>query len=605
VPNTQRPGNGGRAKDTPGREAGFEAVTRKQLEELATSELSGVVLSRTLLSDAGLWVTFLAREPDGERVLLNIRPRSSLDEVATAQVFSAADANRDVHHPSVLSVRRFGTTDELLWITTLGFGGRLLLPSSSPNSGDRVSRAMEFFRQVAGPLDAVHAAGLVHGALSRSAFHLDTEGYVRIRNVDIDTPVLRACLEAGIETAAGACAAPEVRKGAEPGPESDQYALASLLVTDLTGRPPGLAGELPKEGVPDAMRPILERALLADRKKRFPSVLALWEVLDAEGFSVRTPADELDTHVDLDDGRAEPATFDGAVDGEEYVPSAFRSRTGRRSRSSSPPEEPPPGFLANDPFATPRGPLGFPEPWADDEPRGSGLWSRALSAAVVLLLLSGSFELFFSDSSGESSASEDSVAVAVEGEGTMPRAAAPPRGSASDSRVESGAFDDTATAAREPTPDSASEAEAAARALEEAEARALEEEAARAVEEAATRAREEAAARAREAASVPVPPPTREPSRATPAPPESSLERREEMALIPGSLSLQTYPWGAVYVDGNFVGNSPLLDVRVAPGTHTIRVERQGYEPYLRELIIQPGQALRLTGIVLTRGGDR
>jgi serine/threonine protein kinase len=605
VPNTQRPGNGGRASDTPGREAGFEAVTREQLQELATSELGGVVLSRTLLSDVGLWVTFLAREPDGERVLLNIRPRNSLDDVATAQVFSAADANRDVHHPSVLSVRRFGTTDELLWITTLGFGGRLLLPSSSPNSGDRVSRAMEFFRQVAGPLDAVHAAGLVHGALTRSAFHLDTEGYVRIRNVDIETPVLRACLEAGIATVAGACAAPEVRKGAEPGPESDQYALASLLVTDLTGRPPGPAGELPKEGVPDAMRPILERALLTDRKKRFPSVLALWEVLDAEGFSVRTPADDLDVHVDLDAGRAEQAAFDGAVQGEEYVPSAFRSRTGRRSRSSSPPEEPPPGFVANDPFATPRGPLGFPEPWADDEPRGSGLWSRALSAAVVLLLLSGSFELFFSDSSRESSASEDSLAVVAEREGTIPEAAAPPGGSASDSRGERGTFDDTATGASEATSDSASEAEAAVRALEEAEARAREEEAARAVEEEATRAREEAAARAREAASVPAPPPTREPSRATPAPPEPSLERREEMALIPGSLSLQTYPWGAVYVDGNFVGNSPLLDVRVAPGIHTIRVERQGYEPYLRELTVQPGQALRLTGIVLTRGGDR
>lgn len=602
MPNTQRPGNGGRASDTPGREAGFEAVTREQLQELATSELGGVVLSRTLLSDVGLWVTFLAREPDGERVLLNVRPRSSLDEVATAQVFSAADANRDVHHPSVLSVRRFGTTDELLWVTTLGYGGRLLLPSSSPISGDRVSRAMEFLRQVAGPLDAVHAAGLVHGALSRSAFHLDTEGYVRIRNVDIDAPVLRACLEAGIETEAGACAAPEVRKGAEPGPESDQYALASLLVADLTGHPPGPAGELPKEGVPDAMRPTLERALLADRKKRFPSVLALWEVLDAEGFSVRTPADDLDVHRDLDDGRAEPATFDGASEGEEYVPSAFRSRQGRRPRSSSPPEEPPPGFVANDPFANPRGPIGFPEPWADDEPRGSGLWSRALSAAVVLLLLSGSFELFFSDSSRESPASEDSVAVVAEGEGTMPGAAASPPGSASDSAGDRGTFDDAATGAREPTPDSASEA---ARALEEADARAREEAAALAVEQAATRAREEATARARRAASVPVPPPTREPSRVTPAPPQPSLEAREEMALLPGSLSLQTYPWGAVYVDGNFVGNSPLLDVRVAPGIHTIRVERQGYEPYLRELIIQPGQALRLTGIVLTRGGDR
>jgi hypothetical protein len=69
-----------------------------------------------------------------------------------------------------------------------------------------------------------------------------------------------------------------------------------------------------------------------------------------------------------------------------------------------------------------------------------------------------------------------------------------------------------------------------------------------------------------------------------------------------GRLALQSYPWGAVYVDGVFVGNTPILDVRVPAGEHEIRIEREPYDPYVTTVTVHPGRTLRLTGIVLRVG---
>lgn len=76
-------------------------------------------------------------------------------------------------------------------------------------------------------------------------------------------------------------------------------------------------------------------------------------------------------------------------------------------------------------------------------------------------------------------------------------------------------------------------------------------------------------------------------------------EERDAEALEPGVLSLQSYPWGEVYLDGDFVGNSPILDLRVSAGPHEIRIERDGYEPYVEMVTVEPGELIRRTGIVL------
>jgi hypothetical protein len=78
-------------------------------------------------------------------------------------------------------------------------------------------------------------------------------------------------------------------------------------------------------------------------------------------------------------------------------------------------------------------------------------------------------------------------------------------------------------------------------------------------------------------------------------PPPPRVERTAEPAL----LSINAIPWGSVYIDGQAVGNTPQLDRRVAPGSHELRVEREGFRPYQRVIDVAPGQRLRITDITL------
>jgi serine/threonine protein kinase len=65
------------------------------------------------------------------------------------------------------------------------------------------------------------------------------------------------------------------------------------------------------------------------------------------------------------------------------------------------------------------------------------------------------------------------------------------------------------------------------------------------------------------------------------------------------ALWVNATPWGAVYLDGELLGNTPRANVRVPAGTHVLRVVRDGYAPYEREIALEPGQALRILDIVL------
>ena len=55
-----------------------------------------------------------------------------------------------------------------------------------------------------------------------------------------------------------------------------------------------------------------------------------------------------------------------------------------------------------------------------------------------------------------------------------------------------------------------------------------------------------------------------------------------------------TPPSADVYVDGNFVGNSPAA-LELAAGKHTITVKTAGYKDWSREITIQSGSDVQLT----------
>ena len=81
---------------------------------------------------------------------------------------------------------------------------------------------------------------------------------------------------------------------------------------------------------------------------------------------------------------------------------------------------------------------------------------------------------------------------------------------------------------------------------------------------------------------------------AAPAAPDS-------VAAAPGHLWVNSRPWGALYIDGDSVRNTPVFNLAVRAGTHRLRIQQRGYLPVDTTVDVQPGQELRLTNIVLQR----
>jgi hypothetical protein len=66
-----------------------------------------------------------------------------------------------------------------------------------------------------------------------------------------------------------------------------------------------------------------------------------------------------------------------------------------------------------------------------------------------------------------------------------------------------------------------------------------------------------------------------------------------------GTLFVNASPWGTVYVDGRAMGNTPRPNLELPAGVHLLRVVRDGFVPFEREIRLTPGQVLRVTDIVL------
>jgi serine/threonine-protein kinase len=77
------------------------------------------------------------------------------------------------------------------------------------------------------------------------------------------------------------------------------------------------------------------------------------------------------------------------------------------------------------------------------------------------------------------------------------------------------------------------------------------------------------------------------------------VERRAPPPSEPALLSVNSVPWGSVYIDGQPVGNTPQIDLQLPSGSHRLRVERDGFRPYERLIELAPGQRLRITDIAL------
>ncbi len=68
---------------------------------------------------------------------------------------------------------------------------------------------------------------------------------------------------------------------------------------------------------------------------------------------------------------------------------------------------------------------------------------------------------------------------------------------------------------------------------------------------------------------------------------------------LPGYLSVNSRPWAELSVDGQVVGNTPQVRVRVIPGRHHLLLARPGFQAHSAWVEVPAGATVRLTNITL------
>jgi len=74
---------------------------------------------------------------------------------------------------------------------------------------------------------------------------------------------------------------------------------------------------------------------------------------------------------------------------------------------------------------------------------------------------------------------------------------------------------------------------------------------------------------------------------------------RPSAPVASAHLFVNATPWGQVLIDGVVVGNTPRANLPVTPGSHVLRVVRDGFTPWERSFRIAAGDTLRFVDIVL------
>jgi eukaryotic-like serine/threonine-protein kinase len=77
------------------------------------------------------------------------------------------------------------------------------------------------------------------------------------------------------------------------------------------------------------------------------------------------------------------------------------------------------------------------------------------------------------------------------------------------------------------------------------------------------------------------------------------VARRAQVVKAPGYLSINSRPWAEVSVDGQVVGNTPQIKIRVTPGRHHLVLAREGFQTHSAWVVVPAGGSVRLTDITL------
>ncbi|OKI14562.1 serine/threonine protein kinase [Nocardiopsis sp. TSRI0078] len=245
-------------------------------------ERIGHYVIRRRIGQGGMGVVYQAEDPRTEQFVAVkvLKPEVAGDHIARARLAREVETMRRVHSPNVAEVIDADTQAELPWVVTEYIPGPTL-DSTVTDHGPLRGRALtRFVTGLARAIKDIHAVEVIHRDLK--------PGNVIISNgepIVIDFGIAHAVdgaklTQTGTFVGTPSYLSPEVIEGTDLGPATDIHAWGGTVAFASTGRPPYgagsfeviffriLNGEIDMDGMHEALRPLVNRAVSRDMASR-------------------------------------------------------------------------------------------------------------------------------------------------------------------------------------------------------------------------------------------------------------------------------------------------------------------------------------------------
>jgi serine/threonine protein kinase len=521
-------------------------------EKIGKYEITGKIGS------GGFGAVYRGRDPYIKRTVA-VKTCQLNDEEIKSRFFREAELAGNLHHRHITTIYDFGVENGIPYIVQEFLSGEDLDKKIKRADALPVYRKVEILTAITDGLAYAHAAGIIHRDIKPANVRILDDGSVKIMDFGIAKSLQSESnlTQTGITLGTSAYLAPEQIRGEPVDPRTDIFSLGILAYELLTYRKPfrgehlstvlyKILNETPEPieslapDAPPALVAAVNSAMEKQRENRYATMDALKQDLlkvsrDLAGSSSQfpttaIPADEMDATVMTPSGGIIPSSITPPSGSLARVPAADATPSSSSARSKAGLE------LVNfrDPDA------------AEGEATVSG---RAAELAALA-------------ASGEKTASKTPIFIALaavavagiavflylsRGKTSEPAPAPPPAAEA--------AKTEAAPPLEFPEPQLGADAKPGAARPAEPKANAQ---------------------------VVPAAPP----APAEPVPPAGVAKRRVQFSSIPVAM---------LSVDGKQVGPSiPARTLELADGTHRVRFEAEGLEPYSREFKVGPNESNRI-----------
>jgi serine/threonine protein kinase/formylglycine-generating enzyme required for sulfatase activity len=295
---------------------------------MSVENLSGQTVGqyqlRELLGSGGMGAVYRAYQMSLKReVAVKVLPSNLVGEPGYFERFTReAEIAASLEHPHIVPVYDYGTQGKISFVVMRRLTGGSLADRLKQGKQPSLGETASLLTQLASALDYAHSQDVVHRDIKPNNVMFDNHGSAYLVDFGIAKLLTSATQLTGTGMVIGTppYIAPELWRGEEASPASDQYALAAMAYLLVTGNPPFEAttapgmmykhlNEMPtpahtrRTGTPEAVTMILERGLAKDPAARFPTITALAQ------------------------------TFEGAVQGVEGTPTQFFNAPPRPKRT--------------------------------------------------------------------------------------------------------------------------------------------------------------------------------------------------------------------------------------------------------------------------------